>query len=196
MKQKNRIVRILIGEVLLLLFVVASMTVIKMIPSQKSEENNLQSQTLFRKIFEKDNFITTFKASENKLKRLDVLFKNPNLESRDEIEIILLEDKKELFRNSYNGYNFGDTSHARIDFPAITDSKNTEYTLVVREVKNVDGKLELGVKNDEINFIQYYGENPTLLEAFRASISSIFDIFETQTIVLGLPMLFWGAFLW
>ena len=196
MKQKNKIVKILIGEVLLLLLVVVTMTVIKMIPSQKSEENNLQSQTLFRKIYEKDNYISTFKASENKLKRLDVLFKNPNLESRDEIEIILLDGKKELFRNSYNGYNFGDTSHARIDFPAITNSKNTEYSLVVREINKVDGKLELGVKNEEINFIQYYGENPTLPEAIKASISSIFDIFETQTIVLGLPMLLWGVFLW
>lgn len=172
------------------------MTIVKIVPTQSAKENNQQSQTLFRKVYEKENYISTFKASENKLKRLDVLFKNPNLESRDEIEIILMEGQKELLRNSYNGYNFGDTSHARIDFPPIANSKNTEYSLVVRELKKVDGKLELGVKNDEINFIQYYGENLSIFEAVKVSLLNLYEIAKTQTVVLAVPVFLLGALLW
>jgi len=193
---RNKFFRIFFGELFLVFLLISALAMIKMIPNQTAKENNLQSETLFRKIYEKDNYITTFKASENRLKRLDVLFKNPNLESRDEIEIILLDNKKELFRYSYNGYNFGDTSHARIDFSPIINSKNNEYSLVVREIKKVDGKLELGIKNDEINFIQYYGQNISVRGSILDSINILNNIFKTQAIVLVLPMLLWGVFLW
>lgn len=193
---KNKIVKVFVGEVLLLSSLILIISIIKMIPNQKTVENNYQSSTYFRKIFESEYFNSNFIAPSNGLKRIDVLFKNPNLESRDDIEIILLRDNKEIFRNTYNGYNFGDTSHARIDFEKIDDSKNSKFEIVVSETKKVDGKLELGIKNNEINFIQYYGEKLNLPEAIRASMSDVRNIIQNQTVVLALPMILWGIFLW
>lgn len=193
---KNRIIKILVGEIILLGLLILGISVVKMIPSQKTVENNYQETTYFRKIFEMEYFKSDFIATSNGLKRIDVLFKNPNLESRDEVEIILTQDKKEIFRNIYNGYNFGDTSHARIDFAKIDNSKNSKFEVVVREIKKVDGKLELGVKNNEINFIQYYGQKLSFREAVRASVVDISNIIQKQTIVLAMPLILWGIFLW
>ena len=156
---KNKFFRIFLGELLMLSVLVAGITVIKMIPVEKTVENNAEATTYFPKIYEKEFFITPFTATANNLKRIDVLFKNPNLESRDQIDIYVLEGKKVIFHQEYNGYNFGDTSHARIDFPTISDSMDKEYKVVVRMVKVVDAKLQIGVKNNEIDFIQYYGQN-------------------------------------
>jgi hypothetical protein len=192
---KNKWLRIILGEFLLMLLLIGGLTLVKVIPSQKTIENNYREPTFFRKIFEKD-LTTTFKAEDKNLKRVDVLFKNPNLESRDEIEIILFGDKQEIFRKKYNGYNFGDTSHARIDFSKIRDSKGKEFTLIVKETKLVDGKLEVGIKNNEISCIQYYGEKISLLEGFRASLDEVKNIILNEKIVLVLPMLLWGIFLW
>ncbi len=193
---KNKIVKILVEEVLLLALLILAMSVIKMIPSQKTVENNYQSDTHFRKIFEAENFKSDFIAQSNGLNRIDVLFKNPNLESRDEIEIYVLEGEKIIFHQNYTGYNFGDTSHARIDFPTVTDSLGKKYEVMIKIVKKVDGKLELGMKNNEINFIQYYAEKLSLPEALGASVADIGRIIQSQTIVLALPMLLWGIFLW
>lgn len=193
---KNRLLRIFLGELLMLLVLVLGITVVKMIPVEKTVESNIDSTTYFPKIYEKEFFITPFIATANNLKRIDVLFKNPNLESRDQIDIYVLEGKKPIFHQEYNGYNFGDTSHARIDFPTISDSLGKEYKVVVRMIKVVDAKLELGVKNDQIDFIQYYGENMSIKDALADSVTTIKNIFTSQTIVLGLPMVLWGAFLW
>lgn len=191
----NKFIRVILGEIILLGILLGGITVVKFIPSSITKENDYRSPTLFKKVFEKD-LVTTFKAGENNLKRIDVLFKNPNLESRDEIEIVLFKDKRVVFKNIYNGYNFGDTSHARIDFPKIIDSKDKYFRLEVRNTKLVDGKLSVGIKNDEINFIQYYGESKSISEALKASIKELNNIIKQQTIVLILPMLLWAIFLW
>lgn len=193
---KNKFLKIFLGELLILLVLVAGMTIVKMIPVEKTVENNLEATTYFPKIYEKEFFISPFTATANNLKRIDVLFKNPNLESRDQIDIYVLEGKKVIFHQEYNGYNFGDTSHARIDFPTISDSMGKSYKVVVRMIKVADAKLQIGVKNNEIDFIQYYGQNMGIKEALVDSISTVKNIFWSQTVVLGLPMLLWGAFLW
>ncbi len=192
----SKLIKIIFGEVGLFLLVIIGISLVKVIPSQKAVEDSFQSPVYFKKIFEKENFVTTFIGKEDNLKRIDVLFKNPNLESRDEVEIILLKDKREIFRKTYNGYNFGDTSHARIDFPLIADSKGKTFELAVREIKKIDGKLELGIKDENINFIQYYGQKISFSMAFKNSSEILLNIFKNQLIVLGLPAVLWGIFLW
>lgn len=192
----NKILRIFLGELFLVFLLISGLTIVKMIPSERTVENNQDSNTYFPKIFEKENFTTSFRAQYNNLKRLDVLFKNPNLESRDDVEIIVLEGRKVVFQQNYNGYNFGDTSHARIDFQEIRNSKGKEYLVAVRLVNKNDGKLQLGIKNGDINFIQYYGEKLSLTEAVKSSVEEIKNILRKEAIVLVMPMFLWGIFLW
>jgi len=193
---KNKLFKTFWGELLLILLLICGLTIVKMIPSEKTVENNQNSNTYFPRIFEKENFISSFTAQYNNLKRVDVLFKNPNLESRDDIEIIVLEGKKIIFQQNYNGYNFGDTSHAIIDFPEIKNSKDKEYLVAVRLINRNDGKLQLGIKNGDINFIQYYSEKLSLTEAVKSSVEEIKNIFRKEAVVLITPMFLWGIFLW
>lgn len=194
--KKNKFLRIFLGEILLVILLVSALTVVKMIPSERTVENNQDSNTFFPKIFEKVNFTTSFRGQYNNLKRIDVLFKNPNLESRDDVEIIVLEGRKVVFQQNYNGYNFGDTSHARIDFPEIKNSKGKEYLVAVRLINRNDGKLQLGIKNGDINFIQYYSEKLSLTEAVKSSVEEIKNIFRKEAVVLIIPMILLGFFLW
>jgi len=196
MKIGNKFLRIFLGEFLLIVILIFTMTVIKMVPGKTTFEKNIEEKLYFPKVFEKDIFTTNFVAVDNNLGRVDVLFKNPNLESRDEIEIVLWEGNKTIFRENYNAYNLGDTSHARADFPKISDSKGKEFILTVKGVKLVDGKLAMGAKKNEIGFIQYYDQKMSLISAIKSSVNELLIIISTQTIVLALPMVLWGAFLW
>jgi hypothetical protein len=85
------------------------------------------------------------------------LFKNPNLESRDELTIeVKDENGASIYRQYFAGFNFGDTSHARLDFAAIRNSVNKLYFIEISLTKVVDGKLAFGTKNNQLDVTQYY----------------------------------------
>jgi hypothetical protein len=129
-----------------------------MIPSKMTVENNIESQTTFINLSEKKTVSAEIITVANGLERLDVLFKNPNLESRDELDIVVSRsDGSLVMSKSFSGFNLGDTSHARVDLPRGVVGINEKLNIEVIQKRIIDGKLMIGVKNGDINMIQYYG---------------------------------------
>ena len=191
---KNRIrtwlsvVGMLIGWLLLAM-------VIRLIPSNTTVELSEREPTWFVNLAENGSLRSTFSAREFGLKRLDVLFKNPNLESRDELLIGLFgADGREIVSQPFTGFNFGDTSHARLDLPEVKFKPAEKLTLVIQMTKRVDGKLMVGTKQNDIDFIQYYG--PATLNELLDNIVEIGRMFARQPLVLLLPMVALSAALW
>lgn len=194
---KNRFLKIVLGEAVLILMMCFIFMVVNIIPSKMTMETTSNSPEIFRKLGETEVFKESFKAKNNNLNRIDVLFKNPNLESRDELEIILKDlDNQIISQQKFSGFNLGDTSHARMDFVPIVDSRGKQYFLEILPTKIVDGKLGLGIKGEKIDFIQYYNSDVNLAWAAEKTMTIIENIFNRQPIVFFLPMMVLGMFLW
>ncbi|MBI2465031.1 hypothetical protein HYV64_02710 [Candidatus Shapirobacteria bacterium] len=179
----SRILTVLIGSLLILggLFMVAAI-----IPSKLSVEESKNYPTYFDNLSEKRLLRTSFRTSYSELERIDVLFKNPNLESRDELKIrILKTDGTEVVQKDFSGFNLGDTSHARVDLPkGVVYGENLVVEVVM--TKYVDGKLMVGTKNEVVNIIQYYDSNS--VSAVMTRLVDIMSKVMSQPIVLLLPL--------
>ena len=135
-------------------------------------------------------------ASNNNLNRVDILFKNPNLESRDELLISIKKGNSVIIEKHFSGFNFGDTSHARLDFAPIANSKNESYTIEVKTTKIIDGKLAVGMRDKKLDNVIYYQSKFSVNNA----LSNTFNIFEKfifkQVGVLVLPVMLLGILIW
>jgi len=190
--RKTRIAEVMFSIILLWLFL---FLVSAIIPSKVTFENFRNYPTHFENLSEKRIIRANFKTNNSGLERLDVLFKNPNLESRDELVIkVNKEDNGEIFRKTFTGFNFGDTSHARLDLPRGATTKGENLLIEVEMTRFVDGKLMLGTKNESLNFIQYYESSSKM---------AIFDRFSNiwlkaikQPVVLLLPIVIGVLAVW
>lgn len=163
---------------------------VNFIPSKKTEFRNQGYETIFYRLAEQKVFKSEFVASLNNLKRIDVLFKNPNLESRDELVINVLEEDKLIYTQNFSAFNFGDTSHARLDFVSRVNSLNKKYTVEIIPTKIVDGKLYFGVKNGELDVIFYYANGLSVKNSWESGLRLI-----SNWIIL-LPLLSVTLWLW
>lgn len=194
---KNRIFRIVVGEISLIGVLVLGIVIVNLIPSKKSVENLSASPTVFLKLAETTNYQSFFKAESNNLNRVDVMFKNPNLESRDELELVLKDNNDKLIaKQDFSGFNLGDTSYARMDFLPINDSIGKSFKLSIIPTKIVDGKLQFGVKDNSSYMVEYYGSKLSLNTATGNTIGVLNKIWSFQLEVVLLPMVFWAMFLW
>jgi len=182
-----------IGAVLVFLnglFLVAAI-----IPSKITVENFKNYPTYFSNLSEKRILKSNFVTNYNNLGRVDVLFKNPILESRDELKIRLLaENGTEIVSKDFSGFNLGDTSHARIDIPRGTVRSGENLEIEVAITKVVDGKLSVGTKNDFLNFIQYY--DSTSRRDIFIRFGNIWAKVLSQPIVLVLPLVLGVLAVW
>lgn len=142
---------------------------INLIPTKKTQYFNPELETVFYRLAEQKVFNSNYVASDNNLKRIDVLFKNPNLESRDELSINVLEEDKLIYTQNFSAFNFGDTSHARLDFVRRPNSFQKKYTVEIVLAKIVDGKLYFGVKNGKIDTTFYYVNNLSVGRAIEVT---------------------------
>jgi hypothetical protein len=194
---KNRWWRIIVGEIILLLVTLLGFWVISVIPSKMTVETTSDSVEIFKKLEEINIFRESFIAKSDNLNRMEVLFKNPNLESRDELEIVLRDANGLVVgQQNFSGFNLGDTSHARMDLTPIVDSKNKEYILEIVPIKIIDGKLSFGIKGGHLDFIQYYGSSFGGKNSINDVKEIMTKIVEYQPVVLILPMVFLGMWLW
>lgn len=172
------------GSLLILcgLFVVAAI-----IPSKLTVEESRHYPTYFDNLSEKRLLRTSFRTSYRELERIDVLFKNPNLESRDELKIrIIRDDGTVIHQKDFSGFNLGDTSHARIDLPKGVTVYGESLVVEVVMTKYVDGKLMVGTKNEAMNLIQYYDSNS--VSSVSTRLVDILSKVMSSPIVLLLPL--------
>lgn len=192
----NRLARIVAGSICFGVVWFLISFVINLIPSKASIENNYQYETRFYPLNE-FNVDGSFVAKYNYLNRVDVLFKNPNLESRDELEIFIKNDNNvTVYSQKFTGFNFGDTSNARLDFESIPNSADKMYKVFILPTKIVDGKLHFGIKNNQINIVQYYNVKFNVRNSFDKSISIFNKILFGQPFVFILPVLLIVLLLW
>jgi len=193
---KNKLIKLLIGEVGLLLLFSAIIFVVNLLPTKISEEIGGTNKLIFPKLSESQFVKSDFVASNNYLNRVDVLFKNPNLESRDELKIVVKRANQVIVEKSFTGFNFGDTSHARIDFEPISSSKGVTFTVEVKTTKIVDGKLAVGMKGEILDTTLYYSPRFSIVDTFGNMILIFEKIISKQAFVLVLPMSLLGILLW
>ena len=187
---KNRLLKIVVGWMVVLTFLFTIFFVVNLIPTKKSVENNAGFETKFVKLAEIKGFRGSIIARDYNLSRIEVLFKNPNLESRDELKIAITDSQKTIYEQNFTGFNFGDTSRARLDFAPITNSKNMEYTVNIIPVKIIDGKLSFGVKNNNLDMIHYYNILFNIKNSFTKSINLLLNR------IFLVPLVLLVIFLW
>lgn len=191
----NRWVRWLLLP-MMFLFLTLVMLTINFLPSREVVENLGPDETSFNRLAEVKDYRSEFMAGNNSLNRIDVLFKNPNLESRDELVINILDDKnQQIASQKFTGFNLGDTSYARIDFSKIADSQGKTYILEIIPTKIIDGKLQFGVKDNKSYFIQYYSLGFSWRRAEQQT-KIIWTKLLDQPLVIILPILTGGIWLW
>lgn len=170
---------------------------INLVPTKQMLEKISAFNTIFLYLSEVDGLETKFKASSDNLNRIDVLFKNPNLESRDTLKIFVYgKSGVVVSEKSFSGFNFGDTSHARLDFVPIASSSGEEYSIVIKVETIVDGKLQVGMKDGGVDFIQFYRTDSSLLSSYRLTVERIFGILLFQPVILLLPLFMVLIFVW
>jgi hypothetical protein len=171
--------------------------VINLVPTKQMVEKISDSNTVFLHLSEIDGLETRFKASSDNLNRIDVLFKNPNLESRDNLKIFVYDGMGAMIlEKSFSGFNFGDTSHARLDFEPISNSFGKEFLIVIEVKEIVDGKLQVGLKDGGVDFIHFYRNDSSLLSSYRLTMERVLGILRFQPIILLLPLLMVLIFVW
>lgn len=188
---KNKLLRVIFGWFLLLLLFFCIFFGFNLIPSKIKYDNNFGVETNFKRLVEYKKYETSFFSNYNNLNRIDVLFKNPNLESRDELKIVVKDSlDNEIHSQKFTGFNFGDTSYARLDFNSITDSKDKEFLIEILPTKIIDGKLFFGTNNNTLSFVQYFRTNFNIRNTFDISLSLL------SNWVLLLPFITVTLFLW
>jgi len=189
---RNRLIRIVLGWIVVVLVWFSIFFVVSSIPSKLAVTNNGNVELTFKRLAEiREYYPTSFVPSADNLKRIDILFKNPNLESRDELEILVKEDEYVIYSQKFTGFNFGDTSYARLDFQPVNQySINKRIMVEIKPTKIVDGKLHFGVRNTDVDLIQYYGSKFSIKNSFIKSIGLM------QNWILLLPLILVTLFLW
>lgn len=195
--REKRWLRVLIGELGLLLVMATVGLIVLSIPTKTALETTGYDPEVFQKLGENNGFEEKFVASGNGLNRVDVLFKNPNLASRDELKLILRDGEQNVVaEQEFNGFNLGDTSHARMDFKTVENSANQSFTLQIKKEKIVDGLLSFGVKDNHLDFVQYYSQANNENNGWLGVKQIAGKIIDHQLIVILLPMILWGWWLW
>jgi len=196
---KNRLLRIFAFGLLFIVLYFGLILAVSLFPTIKMVEKSSSSDTSYLYLLEVDGLETKFVSTDNNLNRVDVLFRNPGLDSMDELEISLYDEVDGIVvSKSFSGLNFGDPYYARLDFNRISTSLGKEYTIVIRVKKIVNGKLQLqvGMKDGGVDFIHFYKNDLSLLSSYRMTIERIIGILRFQPIVLLLPLLMVLIFVW
>jgi hypothetical protein len=169
-----------------------------LLPVIRKEDNKINVPTKYLRMSELGEISSEFKCNYNNLYRVEVELKNPILLSKDEFEVIVedLNDKKEIIRTTFNGFNVGDPSPVRIGFPVIQNSQNHKYILKIKLTKKIDGNLEAGFRNDNLIISQFYKPGWDLRFALNESNRYLSDLFNSQAIVGAFILISLILFLW
>lgn len=193
--KNNRVRRLFVGIGGVLVVYMMVIELISIMPTIKVVEDFQGLPTVFVGLAEKNLVTGKFEALNSELKRVDILFKNPNLESRDELLVrIYGEDDKLIVDKILTGFNLGDTTQARVDLPSMGKIKSKEKIVVeVLSTKIIDGKLMVGTRNGDLNLRQYYGSGGKLA---GDNVMMFWNKIWQNKIVILLPFIFLTLALW
>lgn len=196
MMKNKRIIRIGLGLATALIIYMLTIAIVSLLPSKISIETKGNNPEVFNKIAEIETYEEMFTAEHNHLNRIEALFKNPNLESRDELEISLIDNQGlTVASQQFSGFNLGDTSHARMDFSPLTNSEGKKYIIKIETKKINDGMLSFGTKDGHLDFIQYYNQKSGF-DLMIKNMSEAINKISKQPVVVILPMVLWILWLW
>ncbi|MFA6518443.1 MAG: hypothetical protein WCV93_02200 [Candidatus Shapirobacteria bacterium] len=188
---KSKSKQVIIGWLLILVSYFGVFFLVNLIPSKLAIADNSNLELTFIRLADMSLFKSEFVSSYDNLNRVDVLFKNPNLESRDQLEIVIRESGGlEIYRQLFSGFNFGDTSRARLDFQTITNSKDRRYIVEILPTKIVDGKLAFGTRGQKLDMVIYYKWGGD----WQYALSKTGQLMQKSIIIL--PVLLVGFLVW
>lgn len=133
-----------------------------------------------------------FIAKNNGLYRIDLKLKNPNIESKDEYRIEILDNNQNLVvERIISGFNIGDPGEFRINFPRIENSKNKTYQIIIKKENIIDHNLKLTVYKDDnqIAANSYYRLNFEPKEIFNEVVNHIILYSKTAYIPIILVII-------
>lgn len=191
----NRLQRLSVGLGSVLVVYLVVIQIICTLPTIKVVEDFQELPTVFVNLAEKNLISGKFRTFSSELNRVDILFKNPNLESRDELLVrIYDEDSTLVVEKVLTGFNLGDTTQARVDLPRLGKIKsNKELVVEVLSTKTTDGKLMIGTRRGELNLRQYYGSGGKLV---GDNMMIFWNRLWQNKIVILLPFIFLIWALW
>ena len=188
---KNKLFKIIVGWIFIYLIYFCIFFVINIIPTKLNYIDRPDLPQMFKKLAEFKMYTSYFIAKHNNLNRIDVLFKNLALESKEKLKVEIFDYNDQLiFTQNYNSNNFGDTNRVRMDFKSVSDSQGKRFKIVITPLEIVDWKMYFGVKGDDIDLVQYFGKKFSINNTISDSIKLM------QNWVLLLPLITLTLFLW
>lgn len=134
-----------------------------------------------------------FAVMSDSIYRIEVLFKNPSLQSRDEVGLQLVDDQgKQVASSTVSGFNIGDPAYFRLDFAPTVDSSGKNFTIFLTKTKVVDGKLQIGFSNasgDRTLIINQFSKHIGLNNVLLPTLDELKSLLATQPLVMVLPIL-------
>lgn len=145
----------------------------------------------------------TFTAEESNFNRVDLYFRNPNLENNDDFTLSVYSSEPNslpLVSTHFTGFNTGDPGVIRFDIPQQPNSKNKAYYLKITPtagmLESASTNLQIGmIGTDTIALKSYYGSDRGLkaaawhaVEALRDVINQVWWVYVVATIALFLAL--------
>lgn len=188
---KTKTLKITVGWLLVACFWWIIFFVVNLIPTKLSYTDRPDLPQMFKKLAEFKVYSSYFVAENNNLNRIDILFKNQALESREKLKVEIFDyNDRLIFSQSYDSNNFGDTNRVRMDFKTIPNSQGKKFKVVITPIQIVDWKMYFGVKGNDIDLIQYFEKKFSLKNTFNTSVKLMHNW------VLLIPLLLVTIFLW
>jgi hypothetical protein len=118
---------------------------------------------------------TEFTTNENGLNIIILHLKNPGLVNTDNYKITLSDGVSVLFEQEFSGFNVGDPSDLRFQFPPII-SKGKRLSLAVSPItKNSVMPLQIGHDGDNKISLQAFYRNQDWPNLLKTSLNRIFQ---------------------
>lgn len=188
---KTRLFKTICGWIIVFIVLFGIFVIINLIPTKHNYVDRPEMPQMFKKLAEFKEYSSYFIAQSSNLNRIDVLFKNQALESKEKLNVqIFDDDNRVIFNQNYDSGNFGDTNRVRMDFTTIHDSKNRHFKVVITPLEIVDWKMYFGVKGDDIDLVQYFEYEPS----FKNAVDTSFALLNNWVFVL--PFITVVLFLW
>lgn len=136
---------------------------------------------------------TFFTPDNDGINIVVINFKNPGNSNQDKYSFSLLEGDKVLFTQEFSGFNVGDPSDLRFQFPPLTNVAGKNLTIVVNPLSQSTGvQLQIGLDEQEQIARQVFYRNQNIVKDVSKLVSKVTQdrIFLLQWIGLIVLILF------
>lgn len=140
----------------------------------------------------------TIKANKDHLYRIDIMMKNPGIKSQDEFTLVINKinknnTRKKIAQRTVSGFNIGDPSYYRIDFPElIAKETKLELKILKKNLKDKNLKISLIEKPNKKRTLVanlYFKPQTNPKYALNKAVSKIQKGFANQPEIFIAPLL-------